>query len=88
MSCERKKERQKYRKEERKEGSEIKCEIFIISSDYFIILHNLLDLKCLLVGFHEEQWKASLIGAFMLARGVAMITLRRMFPRASGHAQT
>ena len=27
--------------------------------------------KCLLIGFHEEQSKASLIGAFMVARGVS-----------------
>ena len=51
---------------------------------------------CLLIGFHEEQSKASLIGAVMLARGLsrprtvlAIRTLRRMFfytefPRALG----
>ena len=29
------------------------------------------ETKCLLIGFREEQSKASLIGAFMLARGVS-----------------
>ena len=29
------------------------------------------ETKCLLIGFHEDQSKASLIGAFMLARGVS-----------------
>ena len=49
------------------------------------------ETNSLLIGFREEQSKASLIGAFMLARGVsrrrkvqianflATITLRRMF---------
>ena len=36
--------------------------------------------KCLLIGFREEQSKASLIGAFMLARGVSR---RRKVPIAS-----
>ena len=29
------------------------------------------ETKCLLIGFHEEQSKASLIGAVILARGVS-----------------
>ena len=37
------------------------------------------ETKCLLIGFREEQSKASLIGAFMLARGVSR---RRKVPIA------
>ena len=29
------------------------------------------EIKCLLIGLREEQSKASVIGAFMLARGVS-----------------
>ena len=57
------------------------------------------ETKCLLIGFREEQSKASLIGAFMLEQGVsrrrkflAMRTVRRMlsyteFPRALGRSE-
>ena len=31
------------------------------------------EAKCLLIGFREEQSNASLIGAFMLARGVSRL---------------
>ena len=43
------------------------------------------DTKCVFIGFRKEQWQASLIGAFMLARAesrrqlLAIRTLRRMF---------
>ena len=44
--------------------------VFPLISDR-LVWHNGKHPKCLIFGFREEQSKASLIGAFMLARGVS-----------------